>query len=464
MSPALEMLLLMYSASSMSAVDGLSSRLPKYANRPFSLYYKTAILLLFRPFLKATITDSDLVPRDICRDAADSISSIWALHREMFGLSGVWQFQVNCLLIASTIHIINIPAISATQNLMQACSTFQDLVGWHGWARSSLNTLRDLVVKWSIVLPKECEEVLYRDIRSQTASPGIGGSQMTLSSHGNRTARPEKAAVWPEVSLQNNIEPRAPLLVHSQGLRTAPSAHQQGVVQNWDFRHPSPRQAYETPPASYGMSPVPKRDSFSAASVSSSRSRSQQPKRPRLIASYSQTQQAPASQYTSVIGDMATPQSSQYEQSPSSATSGRVSSGRQIQGTGWAQNAQHQHMHSSASMAPSNYLYNPSSLARPPLLVPTQMARSSQQTSAQSQVESDRAQYSTSSAQAPHYASSTQWDLHDGVEGLSFGDHWRDPYLSMSRQPENPVVNSQASQSVQRQPRQQYHSDEEGNQ
>lgn len=127
------------------------------------MYYHTAILLLFRPFLKATLTNSEIVPREVCRKAANMICDIWSEHRRLYNLSGIYMFQVHCLLTACTIHIVNVPALSATSYLTDACNTLQDLISRNEWARSSLVILRSLVKRWDRVLPQEAEEALYRN-------------------------------------------------------------------------------------------------------------------------------------------------------------------------------------------------------------------------------------------------------------------------------------------------------------
>ncbi|KAL9092482.1 MAG: hypothetical protein Q9159_000829 [Coniocarpon cinnabarinum] len=136
------------------------------------MYYHSAILLLFRPFLKAKILSrSDLVPRQLARSAADEISDIWSYHKKLYGYYGIYMFQVHCLLTACTIHIISIPTPSATTRFTDACNYFHDLSQRHEWARSALETLQNLVKKWSLILPKDTEEALWRDAQGRPHSP-----------------------------------------------------------------------------------------------------------------------------------------------------------------------------------------------------------------------------------------------------------------------------------------------------
>ena len=127
------------------------------------MYYHAAVLLLFRPFLKATFTNSDISPRELCRKSANAISDIFAHHRQHYNLNGIFTFQIHCLLTSCTIHIINVPTISATDYLTAACNSFQDLTCYNEWAAGSLNIIKGLVQKWGIILPLEAETSLYRN-------------------------------------------------------------------------------------------------------------------------------------------------------------------------------------------------------------------------------------------------------------------------------------------------------------
>lgn len=159
----------------------------------FSMYYHSAVLLLFRPFLKAKIINSpDIVPRDVCRQSANEISKLFNQHRQSFGMNGLCMFQVHCLLTACTIHIINIPTISATERFTTACICLQELTDRNQWALSCLKILRGLVEKWSLILPQEVEEALYRDVSDQETEAAIG------QSHSRSRAEHTRSEVQPQ--------------------------------------------------------------------------------------------------------------------------------------------------------------------------------------------------------------------------------------------------------------------------
>jgi len=136
------------------------------------MYYHAAVLLLFRPFLRAKFTQSDISPPDICRSSAAAISQIFDQHCRRFDSIGIYTLQIHCLLAACTVHVINLPAIASTQYFTSAAHHFHQLSMFNGWAAECVDILKDLVNKWNIVLPMEAEAALYGDQDSTAlASP-----------------------------------------------------------------------------------------------------------------------------------------------------------------------------------------------------------------------------------------------------------------------------------------------------
>ena len=147
------------------------------------MYYHAAILLLFRPFLKAKFTQSDISPSDVCRASAAHISQLFNQHHRLYDSVGLYTLQVHCLLAACTIHIINVPAIASTTFLTSAANHFHHLVPISGWAGKCIQILKDLIQRWQIVLPLDAEQALYQDTPE---SPAFGGD--SDSGRGKRSA------------------------------------------------------------------------------------------------------------------------------------------------------------------------------------------------------------------------------------------------------------------------------------
>jgi len=101
----------------------------------------------------------------------------------MYGLAGIYTFQVHCLFTACTIHIINLPTIAATNYFVQACNILQELIPRNDWAKSSIIILRSLVERWELILPQDAEEALYRDFDE-------GGDKSTSASEQGHHSEP----------------------------------------------------------------------------------------------------------------------------------------------------------------------------------------------------------------------------------------------------------------------------------
>ncbi|KAF2499221.1 hypothetical protein BU16DRAFT_263766 [Lophium mytilinum] len=197
------------------------------------MYYHAAVLLLFRPFLKAQFTHSDVSPREVCRQSANAISDIFAQHRRLYDHVGIHTFQVHCLSTACTIHIINVPTISSTKYLTAACNDFQDLVDRNEWATGSLNIIKGLVQKWNIILPLEAETALYRN-QETISNFDFGSSTQSFASGApplQRGPLSEKRALF--------ISPSSQVMQKRQ--RLAPRETSGHQVMNYLFA-PSPNQ------------------------------------------------------------------------------------------------------------------------------------------------------------------------------------------------------------------------------
>jgi hypothetical protein len=139
------------------------------------MYYHAAVLLLFRPFLRAKFTESAIAPADLCRQAATALSDLFARHLALYGATGIYTFHLQGLLAACTIHLINLPAISSAAALTAAARSLAALVHRHAWASAALRLIRALVRRWGIVVPGELEAALHSGVGGEEESPAAAG-------------------------------------------------------------------------------------------------------------------------------------------------------------------------------------------------------------------------------------------------------------------------------------------------
>jgi len=391
-----------------------------------SMYYHTALLLLFRPFLKATIDYSDVVPRDVCRNAANLVSDLWQQHRNIYGLSGIYMFQVHCLLTACTIHILNVPTISATRHLTQAANIMQELIPRNEWARSALIILRGLAEKWRLVLPLEVEEALYRDI----GGPG----QDTVSRSGSMLPSPDRTN---ELSRQFPTGPD-------------PLSAQANLVPNIDYRFQQEQQrnflqthsqyAQDHLGEGHSIDPSLKRGNQESGNDSQKRQRLLDPALrdeglPQTQATQLQATQIPQPRQAQMVAQQAQDVSNNYSQSNVNFGTGF---GMGLGAGGYTHRVQ-QLAQDARSRSASSYIYSPMSNQSAPLLVPVS-SRDSADSKPSSEPAGPNSNRNNNNQQqgTTNDAKSGTTDKEDNngtsgrdeVEGLSFLDDWRDLWFS----------------------------------
>jgi hypothetical protein len=380
------------------------------------MYYHTALLLLFRPFLKAKIDYSDVVPREVCREAANMISELWQQHRNIYGLSGIYMFQVHSLLTACTIHIINVPTISATRHLTAACNIFQELIPRNGWARSALTILRGLAEKWRLVLGLEVEEAMYRDVGGPpAASQGQHGSMLPMEND-------------PPVALEYPSRPD-PMAAQLNLMPNIDYSLQQQTQRNFLQSHPQ----YSQKP----LDSVEASGSKRGASENSSGGGADATKRQRLLDSTMRDLGLPAMQHQMLPAmqsqQMPQPRQAQMIAQQSEAELAEKFGGVGVNfGTGFGMGlaGYPQRVQSEGIRSASSHMYNPMANNAAPMLVPVMRSQSSKSDyDGAGNVSDERllqpGQHLAAGGQAVGKGDSGM-SMRDKVEGMSFGDDWRD--------------------------------------
>lgn len=115
------------------------------------MYYHFAILLLFRPFIKLRFIGSDVVPRDICSQAADAISALARSYSRLYTLRQTPSFVPYFVLTSSIIHaVILADGASSPQQLLQGVADLKEMGTFHIFAVRALDILQYLVHYWQI--------------------------------------------------------------------------------------------------------------------------------------------------------------------------------------------------------------------------------------------------------------------------------------------------------------------------
>lgn len=155
-----------------------------------SMYYHFALLLIFRPFVKLRIKTSQrtsqITPRDLCSDAANSIQGLCRSYSQLYTLERTPSFVPYFVLTSAIMHLAiaasgtplgpgglggaaggrltqespngDVPAGNSsfqpsqhvTESINQGISDLTEMAPCHHFAEQALNILRYLARKWNI--------------------------------------------------------------------------------------------------------------------------------------------------------------------------------------------------------------------------------------------------------------------------------------------------------------------------
>jgi hypothetical protein len=119
------------------------------------LYY-TIIVHLFRPMLKVDLIHSDVHPRDICIEAANSVSDLVRTYRQFYDFRVAHLIIPHCLLSVCIVHLLysNDNRVSY-QNLVDGLQGLEDLHECHYFGARSFRIIHTLAKTWNLPWPEE---------------------------------------------------------------------------------------------------------------------------------------------------------------------------------------------------------------------------------------------------------------------------------------------------------------------
>ncbi|PBP26673.1 fungal specific transcription factor domain-containing protein [Diplocarpon rosae] len=125
------------------------------------MYYHSAILFLFRPFIKLSITESGACPRDLCNQAAETITVLLKSYSDLYTLQRTPSFVPYFVLASSIAHIVKIGNERVgSQHLRQSIANLREMSSCHSFATRALNIVRFLIAHWGVKFEMDGDEVL----------------------------------------------------------------------------------------------------------------------------------------------------------------------------------------------------------------------------------------------------------------------------------------------------------------
>lgn len=138
------------------------------------MYYHFTILLLFRPLIRLEIVGSNVVPRDVCCQAADAIQGLLRSYSQLYTLQRTPTFMSYLVLASSIMHFAigeafiqthigleeslkatkqeSPPGIDPhiTKSIKQAVEDLKEMAPCHYSAEQAIKILQCMALKWDI--------------------------------------------------------------------------------------------------------------------------------------------------------------------------------------------------------------------------------------------------------------------------------------------------------------------------
>jgi hypothetical protein len=115
------------------------------------MYYHYAMLLLFRPFIKLDIVGSGVLPRDICFQAAEAVSTLVESYAQLYTLQRTPSFVPYFVLASTMMHGLKVGMLDADSEPLQRGVVFlREMATAHGFASHALKIIRFLLKNWNI--------------------------------------------------------------------------------------------------------------------------------------------------------------------------------------------------------------------------------------------------------------------------------------------------------------------------
>ena len=159
------------------------------------MYYHTVVLNLFRPLCKFRIIDSEVSPRRICVEMADSAAALVTTYRNLYGLRHVPILLTHVIFTSTIIHLLRFTDNSTAPRvrldndapdlrLAESITSLHETTSNHNFSTRLLRVLMALVERWNIKLPSMVENALAPSPTKNPMALPTGNLQYSLQPPG----------------------------------------------------------------------------------------------------------------------------------------------------------------------------------------------------------------------------------------------------------------------------------------
>ncbi|KAE8445252.1 hypothetical protein EG329_013624 [Mollisiaceae sp. DMI_Dod_QoI] len=123
------------------------------------LFYHSATLLLFQPFINLKLLTSAVLPREVCTQAADAITGLVKSYSDLYTLRRTPSFVPFFVLQSSIIHLLglkhNPSDTSVRQKFSQGISGLKEMARCHGFALRAIDVVQYFARHWKVDVDDE---------------------------------------------------------------------------------------------------------------------------------------------------------------------------------------------------------------------------------------------------------------------------------------------------------------------
>jgi len=168
------------------------------------MLYHTIIVHLFRPMLKVDLIHSDVHPRDICIEAANTVSNIVRTYRQLYDFRVAHLIIPHCLLSVCIVHLLYSKDNGTSYtNLVAGLQGLEDLHECHYFGARSFRIIHTLATTWNLPWPEELRNstLIPQAILSLTPDPLlITPNTLPTTGTGVHRTRPNPNVPYPPIS------------------------------------------------------------------------------------------------------------------------------------------------------------------------------------------------------------------------------------------------------------------------
>ncbi|RDW56823.1 hypothetical protein BP5796_12890 [Coleophoma crateriformis] len=143
------------------------------------LFYHTATLLLFQPFINLRFNKSAVIPREVCYQAADAITRIVKSYSAMYTLRRTPSFAPYFVLVSTIIHLVAVKnnhlTDEMTKNVLQGIADLEEMAKCHGFALRAIEAIKHLSRRWRVNLsPQNTGDEVLSDMSRDLSHLTLG--------------------------------------------------------------------------------------------------------------------------------------------------------------------------------------------------------------------------------------------------------------------------------------------------